>query len=152
MTTFTESPFLGLQAFHVAFLLFHDWVPLGRFNDIRAQRTTDPVRKRVLTTALSALPYLLLFGFSIRDVRLHRLSHTLIFWLWVGYGTLFAGELKAWWIPYFLRPDPERAARYRRLFGETHAFLKERNGIQPNTLHVFLHATTLGMLLLLLLL
>ena len=150
MTTFTESPFLGLQAFHVAFLLFHDWVPLGRFNDIRAQRTTDPVRKRVLTTVLSALPYLLLFAFSIRDVRLHRLSHSLVFWLWVGYGALFAGELKAWWIPYFLRPDPERAARYRRLFGETYSFLKERNGIPPNTLHVVLHLATLCMLLLLL--
>ena len=152
MTPIAASLFLGLQAFHVAFLLLHDWVPLGRLNDIRAQRATDPVRKRVLTTVLSALPYLLLFGFSIRDVRLHRLTHSLVFWLWVGYGALFAGELKAWWIPYFLRPDPERAARYRKLFGETYSFLKERNGIQPNALHVFLHAATLGMLLLLLLL
>jgi hypothetical protein len=150
MTTFTEIPFLGLQAFHVAFLLFHDWVPLGRFNDIRAQRTTDPVRKRVLTTVLSAVPYLFLLAFSVRDVRAHRLSHSLVFWLWVGYGALFAGELKAWWIPYFLWYEPERAARYRRLFGETHAFLKERNGIRPNTLHVVLHLATLCMLLLLL--
>jgi hypothetical protein len=152
MTPVAESLFLGLQGFHVAFLLLHDWVPLGRLNDIRAQRTTDPVRKRVVTTVLSALPYLLLFAFSIRDVRLHRLSHFLVFWLWVGYGALFAGELKAWWIPYFLGSEPERAARYRRLFGETYSFLKERNGIQPNTLHVFLHAATLCMLLLLLLL
>jgi hypothetical protein len=150
MTPVAESLFLGLQGFHVAFLLLHDWVPLGRLNNTRAQRTTDPVRKRVLTTVLSALPYLLLFAFSVRDVRAHRLSHSLVFWLWVGYGTLFAGELKAWWIPYFLRDEPERAARYRRLFGETHAFLQERNGIQPNTLHVVLHAATLCMLVLLL--
>jgi hypothetical protein len=144
-----DSLFLGLQAFHVAFLLLHDWVPLGKFNDIRAQRTTDPLGKRVLTTVLSALPFLLLLAFSVRDVRAHRISHSLVFWLWVGYGALFAGELKAWWIPYFLRQEPERAARYQRLFGATHGFLKERNGIRPNTLHAVLHAATLCMLLLL---
>ena len=39
-----------------------------------------------------------------------------------------------------------RAARYRALFGGTHAFLPGRNGIVPNTLHVALHAATLATL------
>jgi len=52
-------------------------------------------------------------------------------------------------IPYFFRPDVKRAARYRAMFGHTHAFLPERNGIVPNTLHVALHAATLATLLIL---
>ena len=45
------------------------------------------------------------------------------FWANSGFG----------WIPYTLRPDHARAERYKALFGKTHAFLKERNGIRPNT-------------------
>jgi hypothetical protein len=46
-----------------------------------------------------------------------------------------------------MRPQPDRAARYRAMFGSTHAFLPERNGIVPNTLHCLLHAATVAMLL-----
>uniref|UniRef100_UPI001C2D1197 hypothetical protein n=1 Tax=Sphingomonas bacterium TaxID=1895847 RepID=UPI001C2D1197 len=63
-------------------------------------------------------------------------------WLWISYAILFAGELRAWWWPYLFQPDPERAARYRGMFGRTSAFLPERNGIVPNTLHTILHAST----------
>lgn len=56
------------------------------------------------------------------------------------------GELQAWWIPYFFRSDPARAARYQTMFGNTHAFLPERNGIRPNTLHIILHVATLATL------
>jgi hypothetical protein len=42
-----------------------------------------------------------------------------------------------------------RAARYQAMFGQTHAFLPERNGIRPNTLHVILHAATLTTLVVL---
>ena len=35
------------------------------------------------------------------------------------------------------------------MFGRTHAFLPERIGIRPNTLHVILHAATLTTLILL---
>jgi hypothetical protein len=62
---------------------------------------------------------------------------------------LFAGELRAWWWPYLIRPEPDRAARYRGMFGKTSAFLPERNGIVPNTLHVALHAATAATLILL---
>ena len=63
-------------------------------------------------------------------------------WLWISYALLFAGELRAWWWPYLFRPDPERSTRYRGMFGRTSAFLPERNGIVPNTLHTVLHAST----------
>ncbi|TZF90715.1 hypothetical protein [Cognatilysobacter lacus] len=63
-------------------------------------------------------------------------------WLWVSYLILLAGELRAWWWPYLVRPDSQRAERYRRMFGHTHAFLPSRNGLVPNTLHVALHSAT----------
>jgi hypothetical protein len=48
--------------------------------------------------------------------------------------------LRAWWVPYLRVADPVRAARYRNRFANTHAFLPERNGIRPDTLHVTFHA------------
>jgi hypothetical protein len=35
------------------------------------------------------------------------------------------------------------------MFGATHAFLPERNGVRPNTLHVILHLMTLTTLVVL---
>jgi hypothetical protein len=70
-------------------------------------------------------------------------------WLWISYGLLFAGELRAWWVPYLFRPEPERALRYRSMFGNTHSFLRERNGIPINTLHAVLHACTAATLIVL---
>jgi hypothetical protein len=71
----------------------------------------------------------------------------LLWWLGVSYSLLFVGELKAWWIPYLFLPEPALAARYQVMFRDTHAFLPERNGIRPNTLHVILHVATLTTLL-----
>jgi hypothetical protein len=73
----------------------------------------------------------------------------LLGWLWASYAALFLCELRAWWIPYLLIPEPARAARYQAMFGRTHAFLPVRNGMRPNTLHVILHAATLSTLVLL---
>lgn len=53
------------------------------------------------------------------------------------------------WIPYLFRPKPERAARYQVMFGATHAFLPERNGIRLNTLHVIFHVATVALLIVL---
>jgi hypothetical protein len=84
---------LVLQAFHVLFLALHDWVPLGRFSNVKAVR-----------------------------------------------------EAEAWWFPYFFGWKPERAAGYQAMFGGTYSFLPERYGIVPNTLHVILHLSTVGLL------
>ena len=142
----TVALLIGLQVFHVVFLFAHDWVPLGKLNDVEAQRRTDTLRKRLQITVLSGIPYLLLLGSSWRNTHTQPFPTSILLWLWIGYGLLFAGELNAWWIPYFLRPDVERVDRYKRLFGTTHAFLVERNGIRPNTLHAVLHTTTLALL------
>ena len=144
-----EIALLMLQGFCVAHLMLHDWVPLGRLNNIAAVRAVDSPTKRVLVTLLSALPFLLVFVFCCEYASAHAWPGWVVTWLWGAYGILFAGELLAWWVPYFGRVQPERVARYQVMFGGTHAFLPERNGITPNTLHVVLHLATLGILVLL---
>jgi hypothetical protein len=69
--------------------------------------------------------------------------HWVFTYLWCSYVILFLGELNAWWIPYFRGTDSQRIERYRQMFGQTHAFLPERNSIRLNTLHVILHVLTL---------
>ena len=138
-----EGIVLSLETFQVAFLLLHDWVPLGRFSDIRALRRLEPMRKIVLATTLSSLPFVLGLVFSAIHAHDPRWPRWVRLYLWISYGWLFIGELEAWWVPYLLKPQPAKAERYQGLFGNTHAFLPARNGITPNTLHVILHATTL---------
>jgi hypothetical protein len=137
-----------LQCFHVLFLCFHDWIPLGSLNDVKAVRAANPDSKLLLGTLVSLAP----FAFGVVASAYYiggSYPHWLLWYLGVSYVLLFLGELQAWWIPYFFRPDPARAVRYQVMFGNTHAFLPARNGIRPNTLHVTLHMLTLTTLLVL---
>jgi hypothetical protein len=141
-------PLILLQAFHVAFLWTHDWVSLGRLNDVAAVRRQDSTARLVRVTLIQSVPYTI--GFLVSVYYASMASHYpgwLWYWLWISYGLLFAGELTAWWVPYLGRPQPDRAARYRAMFGSTHAFLPQRNGIVPNTLHCLLHVATVALLL-----
>lgn len=138
----------ALQCFHVLFLALHDWIPLGPLNDVNTVRTANPLHKLLAGTLISSTPFVI--GLAASALHLGRPYPSWLFWwLAISYSLLFIGELEAWWVPYFFRSDPIRAERYRLMFGATHAFLPERNGIRPNTLHVILHAATLATLLLL---
>ena len=139
---------LALQSFVVLFLALHDWIPLGTLNDVKAARAANPGGKLLTTTLMSFVPYA--FGLVGSFVYFARgFPEWLWWWLWISYGLLFWGLLRAWWIPYLFRAEPQRAERYRAMFGGTHAFLPERNGIQPNTLHVMFHAATVAILIVL---
>lgn len=143
-----ELGLLALQTFHVAFLLLHDWIPLGHLNDIAAVRRENALPPLIANTLIVGG----LFGFGLAgSVHYYGRAYPgwLHTWLWVSYVLLFLGELRAWWIPYLIQAEPQRAARYQAMFGRTHAFLPVRNGIVPNTLHIILHAATLATLLLL---
>ncbi|HWO34760.1 MAG TPA: hypothetical protein VNO32_38705 [Candidatus Acidoferrum sp.] len=136
----------ALQFFHVMFLALHDWVPLGKLNDVTAVRAANPGRKPLAATLISLTPFAI--GLAASAIYFGRLYPAwLLWWLWISYGLLFVGELTAWWIPYLFHP--ERAARYQLMFGATHAFLPERNGIRPNTLHVIPRIVTLTTLVVL---
>ena len=59
-------------------------------------------------------------------------------------------QIRAWWIPYLFRAEPERAARYQIMFGKTHSLLPPRNGMVPDTAHILLHSATAVTLIILL--
>jgi hypothetical protein len=134
---------LGLQIFQVLFLALHDWIPLGRLNDIRAVQSADSTLKLARVTLLSTAPFA--FGLAA-SFYYSSPPHWLRMWLWGSYGVLFLGALRAWWVPYFLTNERVRAARYEKMFGNTLAFLPMRHGIRPNALHVILHLVTLATL------
>lgn len=148
MHSITMGALFALQCFHVLFLALHDWIPLATLNDVKAVRTANPGRKLAAGTLISLAPFAI--GLGASAINLGRVYPAWLFWwLWISYGLLFVGELTAWWIPYLFHPEPERAARYQVMFGATHAFLPERNGIRVNTLHVILHMATLSTLVVL---
>ena len=148
MRPVTMYALLALQTFSVLFLALHDWIPLGSFNNLAGVRAANPGAKLLTTTLVSAAPYA--FGLAASIIYFGSpYPNWLFWWLWISYALLFLGQLRAWWIPYLLRPDPVRAARYQQMFGGTHAFLTERNGIRPNTLHILLHVSTAAVLIVL---
>ena len=54
MTKALQISLLVLQGFQVAFLWLHDWVPLGRLNDVAAVRRQDLLERLVVTLVQSA--------------------------------------------------------------------------------------------------
>jgi hypothetical protein len=140
---------IALQVVQVVFLWIHDWIPLGRLNDVAAVRSHGTVRRLVIVTLVQCVPYTLILILTVG-----YLGQPFPYWLdsvlWFSYSVLFLGEIRAWWVPYLFRADPTRAARYEIMFGDTHSFLPARNGMVPNTAHVLLHACTAATLLVLL--
>ena len=137
-----------VQALQVLFLWTHDWIPLGRLNDVAAVRRADSTARLVTITIVQSLPFTVLLALSVAHLGEPR-PHGLTLALWIAYSVLLAGELRGWWWPYLVQPEPVRAARYQAMFGRTHAFLPVRNGLVPNTAHVALHACTVLTLILL---
>jgi hypothetical protein len=140
--------FLLCQVYVVFFIGLHDWLPLGRLNNLAGIRAVDTKGQLLRTTVLSTLP----FAVGLAGSTYYSATYfpTWLFWvLWITYGSALYGILRAWYLPYLVYRDPERAARYRERFADTHAFLPARNGIRPDTLHVTFHAVVLAVIALL---
>ncbi len=150
MTPTVQFVLTFLQALQLLFLLVHDWLPLGRLNDVAAFRRTSTPREILLALLVPSIPVATAFVLSLLYVR-SLFPLWLRTWLCVTYGLLFLGELEAWWIPYALGTSSARVERYQSLFSSTHSFLPPRHGIVPNTLHVILHVLTFTTVLLALL-
>ena len=139
---------IALECFVVLFVALHNWIPLGSLNDVKAVRSVFPTGKLLVTTLTNFIPFVTGLACSVFYVR--RGFPGWLFWfLWILYGLACCGSLKAWWIPYLFRPEPECAVRDRVMYGSTHAFLPERNGIRPNTLHVIFDLATVAVLIVL---
>jgi hypothetical protein len=138
----------ALQGFQVAFLFLHDWIPLGRLTNRKAVAEADSLSHRVWTTAISGLPFAVGLAFTLR-AGAGPFPEWLRIWLWASYVLLFAGELRAWWLPYVVWNEPARAERYRARFAGTLRFLPERHGMAPDALHIVMHIATAATLVLL---
>jgi hypothetical protein len=138
-----DITFLTLQAIVVAFLLLHDWIPLGRLSNIAAIHNEDSLQRRIFVTLLPALPAAIGLLYSAKYFG-RAYPDWLEMLLWISYGLFLFGLLRAWWIPYLLIPDPARAARYQIIFANTHTFLPKRNGMAPDTLHTLFHVVTVA--------
>jgi hypothetical protein len=149
-TILIQNLLFALQALQVFILIFHDWIPFGRLNDAAAVRRVHGFKRVLIGTLINAVPFS--FGLAASLYYAVRpLPHWLWLYLFIAYGILFAGEIESWWLTYFFGyKEATRASSYRTMFGNTHAFLPERHGIVPNTLHCALHAATLSTLILLL--
>ena len=142
------NAFLGCQLFVVLFIALHDWIPLGKLNNLAGIRAVDSTRKLLVVTVLSSLPFAIGFAASVYYAA-SGFPMWLMWLLWISYGLGLYGILRAWWVPYLLIGDPVRAARYQERFAHTHAFLPTRNGIRPDTLHVCFHAVLVVLVILL---
>ncbi len=147
-----EAWLIALQCLQVAFLLLHDWVPLGRLTNLQAVRGLDSTAGLFWTTVFSALPFLLPLVFCCAYWLAPGWPMWLQMWLWWTYGLNLAAVLFAWWIPYLSPSDSARAARYRVRFAGTLTFLPQRHGFAPDALHTTYHLTIVATLLLLALL
>lgn len=137
---------LALQCFVVLFVALHNWIPLGALNNVSGIRVEFPTGKLLVTTLINFTPVAIGLAVSVLYV-LRGHPGWVFWWLWITYGLACYGSFKAWWMPYLFRPDPQLAARYRTMYAETHAFLPERNGIRPNTLHVLFDVATIAILI-----
>jgi len=85
-----------LQAFQVLFLWLHDWVPLGRLNDVKAVRSQDSAFRLAVVTLIQSVPFTIGLLFSLSYFgRLY--PRWLYLWLWISYSAIFLGQIRAWW-------------------------------------------------------
>lgn len=144
-----EQASLVLQCFQVFILLFHDFLPLGPLNDVRAAHRAHATVKLILGAIVSSLlpgiGLVLTWKFTASGYPVW-----LVLYLLGAYLFLLVGEIEAWWATYFFGYQAaERAPLYEAMYGRTAAFLPKRNGIVPNALHVILHLATAATLVLL---
>jgi hypothetical protein len=146
MYLFAIGALIALQCFVVLFAALHNWIPLGTLNDVKGAHAAFPGGKLFTTTLINVIPFSV--GLAGTVIYFHRaFPGWLSWWLWISYALACYGSLKAWWIPYLFRPDAKLAARYQVMYGTTHTFLPERNGIRPNTLHVIFDVAILALLI-----
>jgi len=138
---------IGLQGLQVAFLALHDWVPLGRLSNLEAVRASDPPGELLRVTVLSTLPFAAVFVVCCAYWT-GAWPMWLQTWLVVTCVAAAVGAVLAWWGPYLLWRNPERARRYQIRFAGTLRFLPERHGIAPDALHVAFHACVVATLVL----
>ena len=63
-----ESAFVVVQGFTGLFLILHDWVPLGPFNDLKGVNSQIPFKRKVWETAINTIPVAVAFLLTLRSL------------------------------------------------------------------------------------
>ncbi|MCK0470474.1 hypothetical protein [Halalkalibacter sp. APA_J-10(15)] len=136
---FSEKILFAGFSLILLFMIMQDWIPLGSLNDVQAIAEGRSFNEMLIVTMIGVMQILLLMGLlSIFMGKEYPIWVKL--WLVIHQICIFAGALLDWWIPYFFGYGAEqRTVRYNQMFGDTHTFLPELNGIIPNTLHTLFH-------------
>ncbi len=138
---------LGLSLILI-FMIVQDLVPLGPLNDVDAISVDRSFNEILTVTLIGAVQILILLSIVLIFIG-KRYPIWIRLWLIIHQSFIFVGALLDWWIPYFFGYGAEeRVDRYQQMFGDTHSFLPEINGIVPNTLHVIFHSLLLLCMLL----
>jgi hypothetical protein len=125
-------------AIYLGYVLVHDWVPLGRLNDMERQRE-QPLRTRLLVEVGNVLPILALLIVAIvfptgplpwgaaLYAGLYIVVFAVLAWL-------------SWYGPYFFGTTSERETAAAYEYGRTVQILPARGThVRPNLMHVGLH-------------
>jgi hypothetical protein len=64
-----EMVLLALQVFQVLFLWVHDWIALGRLNDVAAVHSQDTGRRLVTVTLIQSVPWTIGLCFTLLHFR-----------------------------------------------------------------------------------
>lgn len=125
------------------FMIVHDFIPLGPFNDVEAILNDRPLKELIFVTIVNAGQILLIIIGVLFFIG-KKYPIIIKLWLIIHQSCIFIGALIAWWIPYIFGIGAEqRVERYQEMFGNTHSFLPIMNGIVPNTIHTIFHFTLL---------
>ncbi|WP_062052187.1 hypothetical protein [Bacillus sp. JCM 19034] len=136
---FSEKVLLAGFSLILLFMIMQDWIPLGSLNDVQAIAEDRSFNEILIVTLVGVLQILLLMGLLLVFIG-KGYPIWVKFWLIIHQICIFAGALLDWWIPYFFGYGAEqRTERYSQMFGDTHSFLPELNGIIPNTFHTLFH-------------
>ena len=85
MNPITEGALVGLQCFVVLFVALHNWIPLGRLNDVKGARAAFPGSKLLITTLINFTPVSI--GLAASVFYFGRAYPGWLFWLlWITYG------------------------------------------------------------------
>lgn len=131
--------FIVLQFLLLAFMLFHDWIPVPPLNNIPDLKRADSDYYRLLGSVINGttvlIPLILtLIYFQKPTFPLFASISIVIFYAMITIGTILS-----WWVPYFFGSSPKHKQEFKK-FKNTHHFLPARGDhVVPNTLHIMLH-------------
>ena len=57
MNTIAQGALIALQCFVVLFVALHNWIPLGKLNDVKGSRAAFPGSKLLITTLINFTPF-----------------------------------------------------------------------------------------------